>query len=46
MKTIINRSNLLKESELRYRPVIIRVNEFTEKSAKDFSQNMTLAHNT
>ena len=46
MKAFYNRSPLLKESELRYSPVIIAVNEFTEKSAKEFSQKMTLAHNT
>ncbi len=46
MKATINRSPLLKESELRYLPVVIHVNEFTEKSAKEFGQKMTLAHNT
>ena len=46
MKIIYNRSKLLKECELYYNPVIIYVNEFTEKSAKEFSQKMALAHNT
>lgn len=46
MKTTITRSPLLKESELRYLPVVIHVNEFTEASAKEFGQKMTLAHNT
>lgn len=46
MKTVITRSPLLKESELRYLPVVIHVNEFTEKSAKEFGQKMALAHNT
>jgi ATP-dependent Clp protease protease subunit len=46
VKAIINRSPFLKESELRYSPTVIRVNEFNEKSAKEFSQKMTLAHNT
>ena len=46
MKTTIVRSPLLKESELRYLPVAIHVNEFTEKSAKEFGQKMVLAHNT
>ncbi len=41
-----NVSPLLKEYELRRNPVIIRVNEFTEKSAKEFSQKMAMAHNT
>ena len=46
MKAILKVSPLLKEYELRYKPVIITVNEFTEKSALDFSGKMTLAHNT
>jgi ATP-dependent Clp protease protease subunit len=46
MKAIMNVSPLLKDHELRYRPIIISVNEFDEKSAKEFSQKMTLAHNT
>ncbi len=46
MKIIYNKSKLLKECELHYNPVIIYVNEFTDKSAKEFSQKMTLAHNT
>jgi len=39
-------SNLIKEVELRKNPVIIRVNKFTEESAKDFSLQMAQAHNT
>lgn len=46
MKAIYNKSKLLKECELHFNPVIIYVNEFTEKSAKEFSQKMMLAHNT
>ncbi len=46
MKAIINVSPLIKEYELHYRPVIIYVNEFNDKAAKEFSQKMTLAHNT
>ena len=46
MKIIYNKSKLLKECELHYNPMIIYVNEFTNKSAKEFSQKMTLAHNT
>ena len=46
MKTIINISPLIKEYELWYRPIIIYVNEFNDKSAKEFSQKMALAHNT
>ena len=36
----------IKELELRKQPVIIRVNKFTEESAKKFSQEMAQAHNT
>tara|TARA_R110001583_G_scaffold7985_18_gene39019 strand:+ start:7989 stop:8591 length:603 start_codon:yes stop_codon:yes gene_type:complete len=39
-------SSLLKEYELRKSPVIIRVNKFDEESAKKFSEQMALAHNT
>ena len=46
MKVIYNRSKLLKECELHYNPLTIYVNEFTNKSAKEFSQKMAVAHNT
>ena len=46
MKAIINKSEIIKEYELEYKPMIICVNEFNNKSAKEFSQKMTLAHNT
>ena len=36
----------IKELELRKQPVIIRVNKFTEESAKKFSQEVAQAHNT
>lgn len=36
----------IKDLELRHNPVIIRVNKFDEDSAKDFSAQMALAHNT
>lgn len=39
-------SPLLKEYELRKSPVIVTVNEFNEKAAKEFRNNMALAHNT
>jgi ATP-dependent Clp protease protease subunit len=39
-------SSLLKEYELRKNPVIVRVNKFDEKSAKEFQDQMALAHNT
>lgn len=38
-------SNIL-ELQLRHNPVIIRVNEFNEQSAADFSKQIGLAHNT
>lgn len=46
MKYTSKISNLIKEVELRKNPVIIRVNKFTEESAKDFSLQMAQAHNT
>ena len=46
MHWISNVSPLLKEVELRKNPVIIRVNKFDEDSAKKFSDEMALAHNT
>ena len=42
----LNIDNKIKELELRHNPVIIRVNKFDEESAKDFSSQMALAHNT
>ena len=36
----------IKTVELRSSPVIIRVNKFDEKSAKDFADKMASAHNT
>ena len=46
MKYTTTISNLIKEVELRKNPVIIRVNKFTEESAKEFSLQMAQAHNT
>lgn len=46
MKHKINISPLLKEVELRKAPVIVRVNKFTEDSAKKFSNEVAQAHNT
>ena len=46
MKWTSNVSPLIKEVELRKNPVIIRVNKFDEKAAKDFQDQMSLAHNT
>jgi ATP-dependent Clp protease, protease subunit len=46
MKRIVKRSPYLKESELRHMPVVIRVNSFDEKSAKEFARQMELAHNS
>tara|TARA_R100001509_G_scaffold160277_1_gene127832 strand:- start:329 stop:931 length:603 start_codon:yes stop_codon:yes gene_type:complete len=39
-------SPLLKEVELRKPPIIIRVNKFTEESAKKFHQEMAMAHSS
>lgn len=39
-------SRLVREVELKHNPIIIRVNKFTEESAKDFSMKMAMAHNT
>jgi len=36
----------IKSVELRSSPVIIRVNKFDEKSAKEFAEKMASAHNT
>jgi ATP-dependent Clp protease protease subunit len=36
----------IKELELRKQPVIIRVNDFDEDSAKEFAMKMSMAHNT
>ena len=36
----------IKELELRHNPIIVRVNKFDEESAKDFSTQIALAHNT
>ena len=46
MKFVSTVSSLIKEIELRKQPVIIRVNKFDEKSAKEFSQQVAQAHNT
>tara|TARA_Y100000589_G_scaffold318852_1_gene346786 strand:+ start:5111 stop:5713 length:603 start_codon:yes stop_codon:yes gene_type:complete len=39
-------SPLLKEVELRKPPIIVRVNKFTEDSAKKFHQEMAMAHSS
>jgi len=46
VKTTITCSPLLKESELRRAPIIVRVNEFNNKAAKDFAGQIAAAHNT
>jgi hypothetical protein len=46
MKRIIKRSPLLKEAELRYKPVVIRVEKFNPEAAKEFADKVELAHNT
>jgi len=46
MKWITKVSPLIKEVELRKNPVIVRVNKFDEKSAKEFQDQISQAHNT
>lgn len=46
MKYTTSISSRIKEVELRKQPVIIRVNKFDEKSAKEFAQQVAQAHNT
>ena len=47
MKHIINASPLLKEYTLKDGfPVVIRVRNFNEVAARDFTNQMTKAHNT
>jgi len=46
MKWITKISPLIKDVELRKNPVIIRVNKFSEDSAKKFQQEIAQAHNT
>lgn len=46
MKWTTEISPLIKEVELRKTPVIVTVNKFDEKSAKEFQQQIALAHNT
>ena len=46
MKHTVKISDLIKDVELRKNPVIVRVNKFTEESAKKFQQDVASAHNT
>jgi ATP-dependent Clp protease protease subunit len=46
MKWTTKISPLIKEVELRKSPVIVTVNTFDEKSAKEFQQQVAQAHNT
>jgi len=46
MRCDINISPLIKEIELRKSPIIVIVNKFDEKSAKEFSEQVARAHNT
>jgi len=41
-----NVDSKIKDMELKHPPIIIRINDFNEKSASDFSNKMSLAHNT
>ena len=46
MKILRETDHLIKEVELRREPVIIRVNKFDERTAKDFGALISKAHNT
>tara|TARA_Y100000310_G_C20377232_1_gene666317 strand:- start:175 stop:777 length:603 start_codon:yes stop_codon:yes gene_type:complete len=46
MKWTTKISSLIKEVELRKPPIIVTVNKFDEKSAKEFQQQVAQAHNT
>tara|TARA_R100000008_G_scaffold70263_1_gene47825 strand:- start:254 stop:856 length:603 start_codon:yes stop_codon:yes gene_type:complete len=46
MKITYKKDPLLHKVELHRTPVIIRVNKFDEKSAQEFSEKMSDAHNT
>jgi len=46
MKITYKKDPLLHKVELHRSPVIIRVNKFDEKSAQEFSEKMSSAHNT
>ena len=46
MKAVIKTSKLLKDFELRHQPIVITVNEFNEKAAKEFTSKMSAAHST
>jgi ATP-dependent Clp protease protease subunit len=46
MKWTTKVSHLIKEVELRKNPIIVTVNKFDEKSAKEFQQQISMAHNT
>ena len=46
MKWTTKISSLIKDVELRKSPVIVTVNTFDEKSAKEFQQQVAQAHNT
>ena len=46
MKHKVKISPLIKEVELRVKPVVIRVNKFDEDSSKKFAEEMAQGHNT
>ena len=46
MKWTTKISGLIKDVELRKNPVIVRANKFDEKSAKEFQDQLALAHST
>lgn len=46
MKVIYNIPHELHNIEIPIEPIVIHVNDFTEEAAKEFSEQMSLAHNT
>jgi ATP-dependent Clp protease protease subunit len=46
MKHKFKISPLIKDTELRVKPIVIRINKFDEATAKKFAQEIAQAHNT
>ena len=46
MKHKLKISPLIKDAELRVKPIVIRINKFDEATAKKFAQEIAQAHNT
>ena len=46
MNTLKDISKLLEKVELRFEPIVVRVNKFDEESAAKFSAQISAAQNT